>query len=197
MGDDAATPDSTTALEQLQVTLTAALSLATDLSSNALLQRLLAVFRAMPADDRPVIMGVLEREVLGRLLARGTERNVGQTTHPNPNARLYVRAHESDYERRLFDRKGMMIADVRAMRIAPIIRDIPAVRELFREAMAEALGQVEPHLWSVAEDLLHDVLGCIADARAAARPPDGPSDPPVAGADPDPPPSRDTGKRRS
>ena len=83
------------ALEQLQTTLEAALVLVRDLADDGLLGRLIATFRAMPTPDRPVIIGVLEREVTGRLLSRATEKAVGQSTYPNPNARLYIRAHES------------------------------------------------------------------------------------------------------
>lgn len=197
MGDDRT--DAIDALEQLQVTLTAALNIATAVNGDPLLQRLLAVFHATPGDDRPVIVGVLEREILGRLLSRGTGKSVGQSLRPNPNARLYVHVHDSDYQRRELDRDNMVIADIRALRIAPIIRDVPGIRDLFKEALREALDSVEPELWSVAEDLLQDALGCIADARAAAaRPPEDPPDPPAAG-DPDPVHDRDAGKptRRS
>jgi hypothetical protein len=202
MGDDPTHIDGTETLEQLQVTLNAALNLATELSSDRLLQRMLSAFRSMPEDDRPVIIGVLEREVLGRLLSRGTERPVGGSTHPNPNARLYIRAHDSDFDRRAFDRDGMMIADIRGLRIATIIRNIPAVRQMFQEAMREALDHVDPETWTIAEELLHDVLACIADARAAQaqEPSETPPVPPTsAGADTDTAPPRNASKptRRS
>lgn len=199
MGDDPKFIDGTETLEQLQVTLGAALNLATGLSGDALLQRLLSVFRSMPAEDRPVIIGVLEREVLGRLMSRGTERPIGQSTHPNPNARLYIRAHDSDFDRRAFDRDGMMIADIRAMRIATIIRNVPGIHTMFKEAMREALDHVDPETWTIAEDLLHDVLACIADARAAqAEPSEPPTGPPrSAGTDADTAPPKKASKPRS
>lgn len=199
MADSPPTRD-TPVLEQLESTLEAAIHLVTELAGDDLLRRLIATFKAMPTEDRPVIVGVLEREVLGRVLSRGTEKPIGQSTHPNPNARLYVRAHESDFDRRMFDRDGMMIADIRAMRIACIIRNIPEVRALWKEAMREALDHVDGATWQVAEDLLHDVLDCIADARAAGPPvsADAPTPTPPAPPDADVPPD-DTGKhsRRS
>jgi hypothetical protein len=177
-------------LEQLEDTLEAAIALVTELAGDNLLRRMIEAFRAMPSEDRPVIIGILEREVLGRVLARGTERPIGQSTHVNPNARLYVRAHEGDFDRRLFDRDGMMIADIRAMRIATIIRNIPEVRALWKEAMREALDHVDEGTWKVAEDLLHDVLECIADARTA-----GPSSAAEAPTPPDADAGSDPGKR--
>jgi hypothetical protein len=134
-----------------------------------------------------VIIGVLEREVLGRLLSRGTEKPVGQSTHVNPNARLYVRAHESDFDRRLFDRDGMMIADIRAMRIACIVRNIPEIHALWKEAMREALDHVDEATWQVAEDLVRDVLDCISDARASGPPATADAPSPTPTPTPDPP----------
>jgi hypothetical protein len=182
-------PPTGSTLEQLETTLEAAISLVTELAGDGLLRRLIETFRAMPTEDRPVIIGVLEREVLGRLLAKGTEKPVGQSTHANPNARLYVRAHDSDFDRRMFDRDGMMIADIRAMRVATIIRNIPEVRAVWKEAMREALDHVDEPTWQVAEDLLRDVLDCIADARTSGPQPaaDAPTPtPPDADAGSDP-----------
>ena len=178
MGDPP-TIDGPEALAELQAKLRAALDLVGELAGDPLLSRMIATFRAMPSEDRPVIVSILEREVLGRLISRGTERPIGESTRVNPNARLYVRALASDFDRRAFDRDGMMIADIRAMRIARLIRDVPDVRALFKEAMREALDHVDRDTWTVAEDLLHDVLACIADARATA----GSTEAPDAGAE--------------
>ena len=156
-------------LEQLQATLGAALEIVRELGEDQLLQRIIAVFRAMPTQDRPVIIGVLEREVTGRLLSRATEKPVGQSTHPNPNARLYVRAHDSGFDRRLYDRDEMMIADIRAMRIACLIRKVPGIYSIWKDAMREAMDHVDEEARTIAEELLHDVLGFIAEARAADR----------------------------
>jgi hypothetical protein len=181
MDDDAPPPEGIDALEQLHVTLAAALNLATELTKDSLLQRLLSVYRAMPTDDRPVIISVLEREVLGRHLARGTEGPVGGATFVNPNARLYVRSLDSDFDRRAVDLESMIVADVRALRIATIIRNVPGIHEMFKEALSQALTQVDPDTWTVAEDLLNDALACIAQARSAVRPLD---DPPVPQGEP-------------
>jgi hypothetical protein len=156
------------ALEQLQTTLEAALMLVRELADDGLLGRLIAAFRAMPTADRPVIIGVLEREVTGRLLSRATEKAVGQATYPNPNARLYIRAHESTLDPRAFGRDEMMLADIRGMRIACLIRNVPEVYATWKEAVREAMDHVDERTRSIAEELLHDVLASIADARRAS-----------------------------
>jgi hypothetical protein len=183
------------ALDQLQTTLEAALTLVRELADDGLLGRLIATFRAMPTPDRPVIIGVLEREVTGRLLSRATERAVGQATYPNPNARLYIRAHESTIDPRAFGRDEMMIADIRGMRIASLIRNVPDLYATWKEALREAIEHVDEPTRLVAEELLHDVLAAIAAAREAAEPqddvqpadlpPDAPPDAPTKASDRD------------
>jgi hypothetical protein len=163
------TPGGTATLEQLQIALEAALGIVLELAGDDLLRRLIAVFRAMPTQDRPIILDVLEREVTGRLLSRATEKPVGQSTHPNPNARLYVRAHDSGFDRRLYDRDEMMIADIRGLRIARLIRNVPEIHAIWKDAMREAMDHVDEETRTIAEQLLHDVLGCISEARAANR----------------------------
>ena len=167
------------AFERLQESLGMALDLARELAGNELLGRLVAVFRSMPLQDRPVIIGLLEREVAGRALSRATEKAVQQETHVNPNARLYVRAHNSGIDPRIFDRDEMMIADVRAMRIAALIRHVPQIYELWKDALREAMQQVDEATRANAEQLLRDGLDAIAEARAAepaAEPADTPAD---------------------
>jgi len=183
------------ALDQLQTTLEAALTLVRELADDGLLGRLIATFRAMPTPDRPVIIGVLEREVTGRLLSRATEKAVGQATYPNPNARLYIRAHESTIDPRAFGREEMMIADIRGMRIASLIRNVPDLYATWKDALREAMEHVDEPTRLVAEELLHDVLAAIAAAREAAEPqddvqpadlpPDAPPDAPTKATDRD------------
>jgi hypothetical protein len=156
-----------TAFEQLRDYLGRALEIARDLASDAILGRLIAVFQQMPFQDRPIILGILEREVAGRTLSRATEKAVGQETHVNPNARLYVRAHNTGIDHRIFDRDEMMIADVRAMRIAGLVRNIPTIYELWKDALREAVQQVDDETLANAELLLRDGLAAVVEARAA------------------------------
>jgi len=167
-----------TALGNLQTTLQAALHLIRDLAGDELLGRIIAAFHAMPADDRPVVIGVLEREVKGRLLSRGTEGPVGQSTRPNPNARLYIRSLDSGFDRRMLEREEMMIANVRAMRVAGIIRNVPEIYDAWKAAMREAMDHVDDATRTIVEELVRDVLVCITEARAAdSPPPAGPTRP--------------------
>jgi hypothetical protein len=166
-----------TVFERLQNYLGTALEIARELANDALLGRLIAVFQAMPFQDRPVIIGILEREIAGRTLSRATEKAVGQETHVNPNARLYVRAHNTGIDHRIFDRDEMMIADVRAMRIAGLVRNIPQIYELWKDALLEAVQQVEDDTLANAEQLLRDGLAAITAARAAASPVETPHAP--------------------
>lgn len=169
-------PSGVAAFGDLQKALEAAVGLAQRLSDDPLLRRIVAVFEQMPLQDREPILAILEREVTGRRLSRATEKPVGQSTHVNPNARLYVRAHTTQLDPRHFDRDEMVIADVRAMRIAPLIRYVPEIYELWKGALREAMDHVDDNLRVVAEELVGDVLAAIADARAtelAAAEPDG------------------------
>jgi hypothetical protein len=73
----------------------------------------------------------------------------------------------------------MMIADVRAMRIAGLIRHVPQIYELWKEALHDAMHQVDEETRANAEQLLRDGLAAIAEARAAApaaEPTDTPAD---------------------
>jgi hypothetical protein len=158
--------DKPDALEHLGKVLEVALELAQELAGDRLLRRLVTVFRAMPAEDRPPLVDILEREISGRLLSRATEKAVGQETHLNPKARLYVRAHNTELGDRHFDRDEMMIADIRGMRIAGFIRNVPAIYDTWKAAIREAMDHVDEPTRAVAEELLHDVLAAIAEARA-------------------------------
>jgi hypothetical protein len=172
-------PSGAAALGDLQKALATALDLAHQLTDDPLFGRLVAVFRSMPMEDRDPIVAILERETAKRLLTRATEKPVGQSTHLNPNARLYVRAHSTRLDKRHFDYDEMVIADVRAMRIASMIRYVPEIYEAWKAAIREAMDHVDEPTRVVAEELLHDVLASIADARAAegaAEPADDPSD---------------------
>ena len=159
-------PSGVAAFGDLQKALAAAVDLAQRLSDDPLLRRIVAVFEQMPLQDREPILAILEREVTGRRLSRATEKPVGQSTHVNPNARLYVRAHSTQLDAQHFDRDEMVIADVRAMRIAPMIRYVPEIYETWKAALREAMDHVDDNLRCVAEQLVGDVLAAIADARA-------------------------------
>jgi len=160
-------PDGSWALETLQATLEAALGVARELSGDRLLGRLITAFREMPAQDRAVLIEAIEREVKARNLSRATEAVTGQSMVPNPNARLYLRAHETGFDRNLLERDEMMIATVRAMRVATIIPSVPEIHESWRAAVREAMQHVDQATRIVVEQLVVEMLGFVREANAA------------------------------
>jgi hypothetical protein len=156
-------------IERLRTTLDAALEVARQLSEDPFLGRLVAAFRTMPAEDRPVILDVLERSVTSRVLSKHTEKPIGRAMHPNPNARLYTTSYDSGFDRRELDRDEMMLADIRGLRIGVAIRHVPELYALWKDAMREAMDHVDECSRAAAEELVHDILRCIADARAAEQ----------------------------
>jgi hypothetical protein len=93
-------PDrSTDTLATLQDVLAAAARIASDLSQDALLPRLLDVFARTPAEDREAIVNILEREVDLRNLGRDASTSALGGPHAarvNPNARLYLRTADNE-----------------------------------------------------------------------------------------------------
>ena len=83
-------------LETLRALLETAWRLAEEMASGAdpLYERWRRTYRRMPADDRETVVGVVEREVEMRNIARRSRDSVSgfEVSRPNPNARLYVRA---------------------------------------------------------------------------------------------------------
>jgi hypothetical protein len=175
-------PSGPETIERLRNTLDAALEVARGLADDPFFSRLVAAFQSMPADDRPVILGVLEKEVTSRVLSRHTERPIGRAMHPNPNARLYMTSYDSAFDRGPYDRDEMMLADIRGLRIGTAIRYIPEIYEMWKSAMREAMDHVDEVSRNAAEELVRDILRCIDEARAAdkaveADPPAEPEEP--------------------
>jgi hypothetical protein len=168
-----------TPLDTLQAALEEALGCARELASDRLLARMLAAFRTMPAEDRPAIIEALEREVTARKLSLAAQEMSGQSMVPNAHARLYLRAHESSFDRSVLERDEMMIATVRGMRAATLIPAVPEIHASWRDATREAMLHVDDATRTVVEGLVREVLRFIADAReadcAAVAPPPAPS----------------------
>jgi hypothetical protein len=157
-------PEAIDKLETLLATLRTATMLAADVVHDPLLRRLLNTFHAMPDRDRETIVGVVEREVQGRLLSQATERVTGQGARPNPNARLYVRTHQSEAQRSDFERDEMMLATLRALKVIPLLT-IPEIHAEWRDATREALDQVEPETIALTERLVAELLEIVRSAR--------------------------------
>src|SRR5262245_23260426 len=162
-------------LEGLQSTLEAALHLTRELTDDTLLCRWLAAFRAIPAGDRAVVVEAIERELKARALSRATEDVTGQSMVPNPHARLYVRAHESTFDRNLLERDEMMLATVRGMRVASIIPNVPDILASWRVGTREALEHIDAQTRKAVEGLVCEVLDML---RAVDAPERGSGSPP-------------------
>ena len=156
-----------TALGNLQITLEAALHLLRELADDDLLRRVTAAFHAMPEGDRPVVVDVLEREVRGRLLSQATEDSIGQSTRPNPNARLYIRSFESGFDRRALEHDDMLIANVRTMQASAVIRGIPETYAIWKDAMRTAMDEVDDATRATFAEMLGHILRCIAERQVS------------------------------
>jgi len=89
----------TDTLATLQDLLAAAARIASELSQDTLLPRLIDVFARMPTEDRETIVQILEREVDLRNLAKDAASTALGGPHAarvNPNARLYLRTADSE-----------------------------------------------------------------------------------------------------
>ena len=163
-GRDQGSPAET--LEYLGHTVRAAAQLASEIVKEPLLARLIKVFHLMPVADRTVVLEAIERDVQARLLSLATEKVTGQATHPNPNARLYVRTHGAEATRGDLERREMFQATVRMARVAPLLM-VPEIHAEWVDATSEALRSVSPEERSVIETLIRDVLGMIAQCAPA------------------------------
>jgi hypothetical protein len=158
-------PEPIDKLETLLATLRTATMLAAEVVHDPLLHRLITAFHSMPATDRETIVGVIEREVHARLLSRATERVTGQGARPNPNARLYVRTHRPEAQRRDFERQEMTLATLRVLKVIPLLT-VPEIRAVWREATRDALGQVGAETLAIAERLVEELRAILEGARS-------------------------------
>lgn len=157
-------------LDGLESALEAAALLTRELSGDPVFGRLLAAFQALPAEDRPVLVQAIEREAQARMLGRATEAAAGQSMVPNPNARLYLRVHESGIDRNLLERDEMMYATIRVMRAAAVIPGVPEIHQSWREACREAMEHVPEDVLAAFEGLVREILSFLVEARRNAAP---------------------------
>jgi hypothetical protein len=103
-----------------------------------LFARLVDVFSRMPADDRELLVGVLEREVQTRLLSLEVAESLTKIDlHPNRNARLYVRVVGQDATEEV-----ETLAFLRAA--YSVQRSVDALDPDWRAMVLVALRQMEP-----------------------------------------------------
>ncbi len=170
MDDDGGRPRSgTSTLEQLIEVLDVAARLTDVLAGDPALQRVFDAFRVMPMEDRTVIARVIEREVQARRLSLATETVTGQSMHPNPHARLYLRSHQKTVPRLRPERDELMLSMLAAMRLTPILL-VPDIHTAWLDGTRDALEHLEPSASGATAQLLREMLEIVESAAV-----DGPT----------------------
>jgi hypothetical protein len=170
MRDDGERPVRST-LEELTDILDVAARLAEALGADPTVQRVIEAFRLMPFEDREVVAEVIEREVRARRLSIASEVATGQSMHPNPNARLYLRSHEkAALPRNLLERDELMLAMLAGMRVTPLLL-VPDVHEAWVDGTRGALEHLEPAARQAAKMLLREALTLVEEAERSTRKP--------------------------
>lgn len=189
--DDDPPSDALDRLETIQAMLAAALRLVREVEADPLLVRWLASFHAMSPDDRPVVVEAVEREVKASVITHATKGIAGQTMHPNPHARLYLRAMESDVPRVTVETEAMRRATLNAMKAVSVVTSTPEMFAQWKASTAAALAGLDESQRDAVEMLAREFMRLIDDPVVA---------PPVAesSAPPPPPPAHASrGKKRS
>jgi hypothetical protein len=135
------------------------LDLATKMA-DPLLERLVAVFRRLPEEDREIIVGVIEREAESRRMGDATGGATGMVLRPNPHARLYVRviAPEPTAEQ-----DKIIIASARAIRM--LNKVIGPIQERWRVAMLETFRGLDPDERAAVVRFNRDMLAMIEEVE--------------------------------
>ena len=161
-------------LTALRGLLGGALDLATQLA-DPLLERLVAVFRRLPEDDREIIVGIIEREAGSRQMGDATAGTTGMALRLNPHARLYVRviAPEPPVEQ-----DKIIIASARAIRM--LNKVIGPIQERWRVAMLETFRGLDPDERAAVVRFNRDMLAMIEEVeRELGSAPAGADGPPA------------------
>jgi hypothetical protein len=157
-------------LEELTDVIDVAARLADTLAGDPTIQRVIEAFRLMPFEDRDIVAQAIEREVQARQLSRATEKATGQSMHPNPHARLYLRTHEkAAVPRNLLERDELMLAMLAGMRVTPLLH-VPESHQAWVDGTRGALEHLEPAARRAVAMLLREVLALVdeaSDERAA------------------------------
>ena len=163
-------------LEDLVATLTVAQSLVADLASDPLIPRFLRALKRIPAADRNVIIGVLERDATWCRIVDQTADSTGITVRANPHASLYVHVLEaveapSEPLRRDIDviRSGIE----RFLYIAPLMLE-EGVRAQWTVSARELARDAEPELRAAVAALAREVLALLAEVDAEGTTPAAP-----------------------
>jgi hypothetical protein len=143
--------------------------LAEAMMADGILQRVIEAFRLMPLEDRDSIATAVEREVQARRLSRATEGTTGQSMHPNPNARLYMRSHGQALPRQTLERDELMLTMLKLMRVSPILL-VPDTHASWMDGTREALEHLDATTRAAVAQLLREALTLVDEADAEAAP---------------------------
>jgi hypothetical protein len=158
---------SKSSLQQLADVIDAAVRLADEMANDPMLQRILEAFRLMPLEDRSTILRAIEREVQARRLSGATQDMTGQSMHPNPHARLYIRSHQQVVPRNVLERDELMFAMLSGMRVTPILLT-PDIHASWVEGTREAMEHLDDTARASVEQLLREALALLDEVRTAA-----------------------------
>ena len=148
-------------LEKLTEVIDVAAKLAEALAGDATVQRVVEASRLMPFEDRTVVADVVEREVRARRLSVATEATTGQSMHPNPHARLYLRTHQKAVmSRNALERDELMLSMLAGLRVTPLLL-VPEVHEAWLDGTRAALEHLEPEARDAAGVLLREALALV------------------------------------
>ncbi|HXJ33497.1 MAG TPA: hypothetical protein VMS22_05595 [Candidatus Eisenbacteria bacterium] len=158
-------PGAVDPLEALKWVVDAAHSLARDLQGDELLARLVKVFEKMPPDDRPIVVGALEREVQIRTLSQDVAETLTQVElRPNPNARIYLRVIDQENANNEVETMAMMRA------VHSVQRGIDALDPTWSTMMATTLREMDPTARERIDDF-NRAMRVLLDEAASSAPP--------------------------
>jgi hypothetical protein len=126
-----------------------------------LIVRLFRIVAQIPAEDREILLGLLEREVQARLLTdAAADALTGLSLRPNPNARLYVRVVDNTPAP---ENEKIVLASTRAMRLVGQV--VGPMRERWKRAMLASLKQLDPAEQEGVIAFCRDVLDLVEEAK--------------------------------
>ena len=146
-------------LSALRGLLSAAVDLAGEIA-DPLLDRLVAVFRKLPEEDREVIVGILEREAESRQVGDATAGTTGLMLRPNPGARLYVRVIAPEP---VTEQDKIIVASARAIRM--LHKVIEPIHDRWRMAMLETFRGLEPEERAAVVRFNRDMLAMVEEVE--------------------------------
>jgi hypothetical protein len=175
-------------LRQLGALLEVARHITHELADDPLFARLLDVFQRMPAGDREIVIGALDREVHTRTLSQKVADDLTQIElRPNPHAKIYLRVVE-----RAEQNPVEMLAFLRAAN--SIQRGIDALDPGWKAMVLTALRQLDPAGRASVKRFNDTITELVAEAERLG--PTGDPGPPPASEDERAAPVNDTPKRR-